>query len=536
MSRRIPRRMPCLLRRSSLSRYHLCLPFLLWIPGVQHLRQAKLSTFAKTVPPLPSTFPLLQSNSDVRTPHPRLRRICLMDPPLPLFLAPPCCMRESRLPVDVLTYEPWTSLGVTPRDSFSPGFSIPTPEPWFPPPLPLPLTAFPQLFLMFLPLTHIRLLPRQTWFLCPHHHLVLPPRPLTSLPLVLCWLTIPLPPRLGATSLPGLIFWFVSLSMKLTSPPGPPLSMCLTPSLLFPRPRLVPFPAPYCVPRPRHFPRTGIPSSPCILLPVRRHLPPRLVSRLGPSGPNPPLSVLIFHALPLVTPSLLTPPAPSLSSCPLPCDLPIPSVLVPAPSPPHSCPPPPPPSVLFPHTIMLNPLPSSPTLVTITTNIPHLNLVDPVLPLRLYDPRNELPRLRVISLMARSLAAGLVHNWSLHYAPYLGATFNFSACLDRDFIDRSRYCGVTTVWQSIFGALVACISRARVPAILPNYLCLSRIILCTAIPCPHSRRSSLSLRPLQDLISHARLEAFFQVGWLFFFASPFWGLRFPSKLAYLVPW
>ena len=44
--------------------------------------------FRRTVPLLPSTYTLLQSNSDVRTPHPRLRHICLMDPSLPLFLAP----------------------------------------------------------------------------------------------------------------------------------------------------------------------------------------------------------------------------------------------------------------------------------------------------------------------------------------------------------------------------------------------------------------------------------------------------------------
>ena len=245
--------------------------------------------------------------------------------------------------------------------------------------------------------------------------------------------------------------------------------MCLTPSLLFPRPRLVPFPAPHLVPRPRHSPRAGIPSSPFILLPVRRHVPPRLVSWLGPSGRNPPLPIITFHAMSLVTPSLLTrqpllsPPArshvifPSLRYC------------IPPPHPHTPALLPPPPSVLFPHTTMLTPLPSSPTLATVTTNILPLALVGPVLPLRLYDPRYGLPRLRVMSPMARSLATGLVHNWSLLYASYLGATVNFDACLDQDFIDRSRYCGVTTVWQSIFGALVACTSRARVLAILPNY-------------------------------------------------------------------
>ena len=289
MSRRIPRRMQCLLRRSLLRRYHICLPFLLWIPGVQHLRQAKLSTFARTVPPIPSTYPLLHSNSDVRTPRPRLRRICLMDPSLPLFLAPlltplrrlpllhtasprlspPCENLVSRLMFRLMSLGLHSgSLHVTLFPRVSPS---PLPRPRF---SPLLHAVFPQLFLMSLPFTHIRLPPRQTWSLCPHHHLVLPPRPLTSLPLVLCWLTIPLPPGLGVTSLPGLIFWFVSLSMKLTSPPGPPLSMCLTPSLLFPRPRLVPFLAPDFVPRTRHFPRTGIPSplaSSCPCVVISRH-------------------------------------------------------------------------------------------------------------------------------------------------------------------------------------------------------------------------------------------------------------------------
>ena len=204
---------------------------------------------------------------------------------------------------------------------------------------------------------------------------------------------------------------------------------------------------------------------------------------------------------------------------------------------------------------MLNPLPSSPTLATITTNIPHLALVDPVLPLRLYDPRNELPRLRVISLMARSLAAGLVHNWSLHYAPYLGATFNFSACLDRDFIDRLRYCGVTTVWQSIFGALVACISRAWVPShfaqlllsvkdhslhsdpLLPQSPVLSESSPATGsdLRRPGWKRS---FRYCGFCLWHpSGLSPF--LGWHVFCSasvlhgvfsgSPFWGLRFPQS-------
>ena len=77
-------------------------------------------------------------------------------------------------------------------------------------------------------------------------------------------------PGLGVTSLPGLIFWFVLLSMSLSSPLGLSLLTILTPPLLFPRPRLVPFPAPCCVPRPRCLPLAGIPQSP---LP-----PPTLVS------------------------------------------------------------------------------------------------------------------------------------------------------------------------------------------------------------------------------------------------------------------
>ena len=70
--------------------------------------------------------------------------------------------------------------------------------------------------------------------------------------------------------------------------------------------------------------------------------------------------------------------------------------------------------------------------------------------------------------MAQFLAAGPVHNWSLPCGPYLDVIIIFDACLDRDFIDRSRYCGVTTVWQFIFGVLVECIFRARVLATLRN--------------------------------------------------------------------
>ena len=108
--------------------------------------------------------------------------------------------------------------------------------------------------------------------------------------------------------------------------------------------------------------------------------------------------------------------------------------------------------------------------------------------------------------MALFLAAGLVHNWSLPCAPYLDVIINFDACLGRAFIDRSRYCGVITVWKSIFGTLVACIFRARAPAILPNCWSMPRIFLCTAIPSPSCRQSSLSPRLFVDPISQARLE------------------------------
>ena len=201
---------------------------------------------------------------------------------------------------------------------------------------------------------------------------------------------------------------------------------------------------------------------------------------------------------------------------------------MPVPSPPHSCPPPATSSVSSHHTLGLFPLPYPPALATNTIHILLLALVDRALPLRLYDPRIELPRCRVLSLMALFLAAGLVHNWCLHYAPSLGAIFTFSACLDRDFIGKSRFCGVPTVWQSIFGARVECIFRAKVLATSPNYCCLSRIFLCSAILCPHSRRSFLSLRPLQDPISQAKLEALFQVlrflSWASFWSVSVFGL------------
>ena len=147
-------------------------------------------------------------------------------------------------------------------------------------------------------------------------------------------------PGLGVTSLPGLIFWFVSLSMSLSSPPGLSLFMSLTPSLLFPRPRLVPFPAPCCVPRPPLPPSCWNHQSPL-------HPPAPVSSSPATSGKpveavwaKPPATRTHYprqaprDSLPSDTPT------PPFSSCPLSSDLPFPSVLVPAPSPPHSCPPP----------------------------------------------------------------------------------------------------------------------------------------------------------------------------------------------------
>ena len=463
MSRRIPRRMPCLLRRSLLSRYHLCLPFLLWTLGLHHLRQAKLSTFARTVPPLRSTY---QSNSDVRTTHPRLRHSCLMDPFLlflaPLLTHPPTspsspysvtptapCVRESLLSVDVLTCEPWTSLGVTPRDSFSPGLSLSTPDTPVPPfdthtAAPLAKRGPPS-----------------------------PPNPSTSSIGI-----SPSRPVLVDNSSPSRTGGYIPPRAHILVRVAQYETYLASRSVLV----HVPHPIP-SVPTPSPRPLSGTPPRP--------H-PPPLPSYWNPQSPlHPPARASSCTAtpgkpvgavwakppaahthLPRHAPRDSFPsdmPTPPLSSCPLPCDLPIPSVLVPTHSPSHSCPSPATSLGPFsPHHHADSPT-ILPTLATVTTNIPHLALVDPVLPLRLHDPRNGLPRLRVMSLMARSLEAGLVHNWSLLYAPYLGAIFNFDACLDRDFIDRLRYCGVTTVWQSIFGALVACTSRARVLAILPNY-------------------------------------------------------------------
>ena len=259
------------------------------------------------------------------------------------------CMRESDLSVDILSRAPGTSLGVISHDSFSPGFSISTPEARL---LPLPLTVFPQLFLMSLPFTYLRLHPHQSWSLFPHHHLVLPPRPLLSHPLAMRMMIVPPFPGLGVTFLPGLIFWFVSLSTSLSSPPGLSLFMSLTPSLLFPRPRLVPFPVPRWRPSPPLLPSCWNPQSPL-------H-PPAPVSsspatfwyaswgRLGQtprypyslSSPDPSWLPPFWHAYP----SFLLLPAPqwsplSLSTGPRPFAptlLPSPATSLPADSPPIS--------------------------------------------------------------------------------------------------------------------------------------------------------------------------------------------------------
>ena len=84
MSRRISQRMPCLPRRSSPSRYHLCLPF--------------STVDSRSLSPPPG------------------QTLYSVTPTVP-------CMRDSDLAVDTLTRDPGTSLGVTSHDSFSPGFS-----------------------------------------------------------------------------------------------------------------------------------------------------------------------------------------------------------------------------------------------------------------------------------------------------------------------------------------------------------------------------------------------------------------------------
>ena len=124
--------------------------------------------------------------------------------------------------------------------------------------------------------------------------------------------------------------------MNLTSPHDLPLSMRLTPSLPFPRPRLVPFPAPLLVPRPRHSPRAGIPSPPYITLFARRHVTSSLVNRLVLSGRNPQRPRIAFHVRPLVSPSHLA--RPLLHSPHARFQMIFPSPFVHTSSPPRPCP------------------------------------------------------------------------------------------------------------------------------------------------------------------------------------------------------
>ena len=221
---------------------------------------------------VPSLSPVSTMDSRSLTPPPG-QTLYSVTPTVP-------CMRESGLSVDSLTREPWTSLGVTSRDSFFPGFlNLHSRGPGFPP---SPYSVSPTL--PDVPSIHIhKAAPSANVVPVPPS----PPSPPTSSIAVspsrheVDDIASPFP-GLGVTSLPGLMFWFVSLSMSLSSPPGLSLFMSLTPSLLFPRPRLVPIPAPRCVPQ------AGIPSPPCTLLPLFRRLPLRLIRRLGAVWAKPP--------------------------------------------------------------------------------------------------------------------------------------------------------------------------------------------------------------------------------------------------------
>ena len=137
MSRWIPRRMLCLLRRFFLlSRYHLSLLFLLWIPELHRFPLSQALDFHTDSSTLLPTEPLQQGNSDFRTLLPRLRHNCLVNPFSPGSCSPPhtprtspsspcsvtptvSCVQDSCPSVDVLNLEPWASLVLTSRDSFS---------------------------------------------------------------------------------------------------------------------------------------------------------------------------------------------------------------------------------------------------------------------------------------------------------------------------------------------------------------------------------------------------------------------------------
>ena len=241
------------------------------------------------------------------------------------------CMRESDLSVDILTRDPGTSLGVTSHDSFSPGFSISTPEAPASSPSPYSVSpTIPNVLSIHIPKA------APSPFVVP-----VPPSP-------------PSPPTSSFAVSPSRHEVDDNASLSWTGGYIPPRAHILvrvakyesflaSRSVLVHEPHTVP---PVPTPSPR--PLSGTPLRPS---------PPLLPSCWNPQSPlhppapvsSSPATVGAVWAKPPATrthyprqaprDSLHSDtPTPSFSSCPLPSDLPFPSVLVPAPSPPHSCP------------------------------------------------------------------------------------------------------------------------------------------------------------------------------------------------------
>ena len=280
---------------------------------------------------------------------------------------------------------------------------------WQSRPLLPPHAAFPRLFLVSRPLSPTPLefwpqrSPRRRH--CPVH----PPRPVTSLPQDSSSSS-----RVGFTFHPGLTSWLEWLSMKLSSPHVLPLYTCPTPPPPLPHPHLTPFPAPLLNNRLRHSPHQSTLLS-------RRHVTLSLEDRLGLVWAKPSAAQNRF---PRQAPRDIVPDLPP----PLPSDH-------------HSL------------ATMPSPLTPSQTLAPVMANIPSLTLTGPFLTLHLHAPRNVLPPPRVALPMAQYMAAGQAPNWSLPSTPYSVGTTICYVCLDQDFIDKSRHCGMVTDWQLIFGTL-----------------------------------------------------------------------------------
>ena len=154
--------------------------------------------------------------------------------------------------------------------------------------------------------------------------------------------------------------------------------------------------------------------------------------------------------------------------------------------------------------------------------------------------------------MAQFLAAGQVHNWFLPCAPYLDVIMNFDVCLDLDFIDRSRYCGVITVWQlNIWGTGRVHI-QGKDASHFAQLLLNAKDISLHSDPQPQLSPVLSESRPQArlEVISCALLIlclASFRFVSVFGFprclpscvaswgvlGSSFWGLRFPSFLVFL---